>query len=271
LVRLGWWLDGARTGLPAADRRVHILLASPEEQEEVDLEAAWSTLDLEERARAERFHLARDRTSYVVAHGLLRAAVGHYTNTPPSALRFERTADGRPELDRTHSAGSSVRFSLAHTRGLVGCAVTSGADVGFDVEVPRSPAPMEVAAQYFSSRERAQLESLTPAEQADRFHMLWTLKESYLKALGVGLMRDLGSFDVTPTADGGAELLSRTAPGDDQRPWTLRWWRLGEHWMALSVQEPPEKVDVVVSPAQRLAGLLAPGPVGPGPIRTVRP
>jgi len=51
-----------------------------------------------------------------------------------------------------------------------------------------------VARRYFSTREIAGLDALPDADKARRFQRLWTLKESYLKAVGTGISGGLGSM-----------------------------------------------------------------------------
>ncbi|NKF33850.1 4-phosphopantetheinyl transferase family protein, partial [Pseudomonas sp. BGM005] len=75
--------------------------------------------------------------------------------------------------------------------GLVAVAVTSGCErIGIDCE--RADAEIEAAAlgSYCSPDERRWLDQ-APAGQAPRAAVaFWALKESHLKALGVGLRQD---------------------------------------------------------------------------------
>jgi 4'-phosphopantetheinyl transferase len=217
---------------------VSIFLADPDQQDQHDLRRAWELLDGEERSHADGLRAARDRQTYIVAHALLRAVLARETGRDAADVRFARTPQGRPELAGDVPRGSpAVRFNLSHTRGLVGCAVTTAGDVGFDVEEVRSPAPLEVAPRVFSPEELARLRALPAEQQADRFYALWTLKESYIKGRGLGLALDLGSFTVDPAPQGWAHLETRDL-GEDARAWTLCWWRFARHAAALAVREP---------------------------------
>jgi 4'-phosphopantetheinyl transferase len=55
------------------------------------------------------------------------------------------------------------------------------------VEIITRTAPLDVAHRYFSPREIEDLDALPEADKARRFQRLWTLKESYLKAVGSGI------------------------------------------------------------------------------------
>jgi len=81
-----------------------------------------------------------------------------------------------------------VRFNLSNSVGLVACLVAESSDVGVDIEShARSPQIMEVVERVFSKAERAQLDELGEAAKLGRVLSLWTLKEGYIKARGMGL------------------------------------------------------------------------------------
>jgi 4'-phosphopantetheinyl transferase len=69
--------------------------------------------------------------------------------------------------------------------------------VGVDVERVR-PFDMDLAERFFTPQENAFLRSAPEAERQLRFFDLWTLKESFLKAVGCGLAAPLNSFSVLP-------------------------------------------------------------------------
>ncbi|MCG8672356.1 MAG: 4'-phosphopantetheinyl transferase superfamily protein [Pseudomonadales bacterium] len=53
---------------------------------------------------------------------------------------------------------------------------------------------MDIARRYFSAQEVAALECTAPERQTERFYEYWTLKESYVKARGLGLSVPLKRF-----------------------------------------------------------------------------
>nr|WP_246428006.1 4'-phosphopantetheinyl transferase superfamily protein [Paenibacillus phyllosphaerae] len=67
--------------------------------------------------------------------------------------------------------------------------------VGIDIEkvVPISP---ELADRVFSAQESMDLRQKPEHERVNLFFELWTLKESYIKAVGVGLTLSLKSFTI---------------------------------------------------------------------------
>lgn len=154
-----------------------------------------ATLSPDERVRADRFVFPRDRLRFTAGRAFLRGVLGLYQREPPAALRFRYGAWGKPELGE---GAGGIQFNLAHAEDLAVCAITTGTDVGVDVERVRPLADAEgVAARFFSARERAALFRLPRALRQRAFYDAWTRKEAFLKALGSGLARPLDSFDVT--------------------------------------------------------------------------
>jgi 4'-phosphopantetheinyl transferase len=152
-------------------------------------------LGAEERARAERFHFARDRDRYVASHGMLRSVLGRYAGQPGPALRFAAGPHGKPAL--ALPAGSDLRFNLSHSGDLALLAVARGREVGVDVEQVAERAWMEVARRFFSSREQSLLAELPDGARPEAFFRCWTRKEAYIKARGLGLHANLTAFDVS--------------------------------------------------------------------------
>lgn len=176
---------------------VHLWLTWPDQVQDPQLLQSYlEILDPQERDRHGRFHFAKHRHQYLVAHALVRCCLSYYAALAPEAWRFQTNAYGRPEVDP--SCGQDLpplRFNLSHTDGLVACAVTRWRDIGVDVEATqRGGALLEIAERYFAPDEFADLKQLPLAAQVDRFFDYWTLKEAYIKARGMGLALSLQHF-----------------------------------------------------------------------------
>ncbi len=180
--------------------------------------AWWATLSADEMARARRYRRPSVGERFALARGWLRAVLADYTGCAPASLHFVRGAHGKPAL--MHPADGPP-FNLAHADALIVCAVASQGEVGVDVERVRPLAGMRLAARYFSARERAALERLSPAEQKRAFFRLWVRKEAYSKARGQGLALPLTAFDVTVT-DAPPRLLADRCHPHDAGQWSLR-------------------------------------------------
>ncbi len=160
----------------------------------VDASVAWLSDD--EAARWKRFIREEDRRRFLLARGLVRSVLARCTGQTPSSLAFEVGPYGKPALVGEPDS-AATHFNLSHTRGLVVLAVCREAEVGVDVEaIDRNLDPLRLAARNFSISERATLEACADENRATRFFEVWTLKEAYVKALGVGLTHELGAFSV---------------------------------------------------------------------------
>ncbi len=158
-----------------------------------DLAAALAVLSPGERLRYERFVFEDDGRDYALAHGLLRQVLSLYDRRPASSWCFD-SVDGRKPVVAGRDR-CPVSFNLSHTRGCVACAVAAGVPVGVDVErIDQATSTLEAAARYFSPCEVAHLGSLPDSIGPTRFVELWTLKEAYLKAIGMGLAHPLDTF-----------------------------------------------------------------------------
>jgi len=197
------------------------------------LAEARDLLSPAERARCDRFRFDRDRRDFAAAHALLRHALTVHEGAPASPWSFEEGVHGKPFLTPGQSA---LEFNLAHTNGLVACVLTHGGPVGVDVEsLDRAVNGDDIAGRYFSPPEILGLQELPGVERGTRFIELWTLKEAYLKAIGVGLsnpLKDFG-FDLTGTS----ALRFDAPPGSVSADWQFALFAPSDrHRMAVAVR-----------------------------------
>jgi 4'-phosphopantetheinyl transferase len=118
-----------------------------------------------------------------------------YKDEPPDGWTFVRGEYGKPSIAAGQRLGPDLAFNIAHTDGLVACAVALDTDIGVDVERIRFDVDgRRLARHYFSATENEWLDQCGDAEHAIRFSELWTLKEAYIKAIGTGLSSPLHAF-----------------------------------------------------------------------------
>jgi 4'-phosphopantetheinyl transferase len=198
-----------------------------------------SVLNEAERARLERFAFEYLKLEYLVTRALCRTVLSAYSDIHPASWQFRCNAHGRPEVDRP-AALARMRFNLSNVRSLVACIVTDQADAGIDLEETDRPgATVSIADYYFSASEVRALHGLPVQQQRQRFFELWTLKESYIKARGLGLSLPLHQFSF-----GLNERPIRVAfdadLNDVPSDWQFRLHRLGErHLMAMGIRCAP--------------------------------
>lgn len=197
--------------------------------------AAFDILSPEEKARADRFALPVHRRDYIAAHALLRRALSEWHPLDPRQWQFAAGRGGKPELADAQ-VSANLSFNLAHTDGLVACAIGRGADIGIDVEaIDRRASPLVIAERYFSPRERSELGACDAREL--RFIEIWTLKEAFVKATGAGVTGALDAFSFT--VDDTGAIGFEPPPGEIAAAWRFEMFApLERYRMAVAVRGP---------------------------------
>nr|QEO74301.1 4'-phosphopantetheinyl transferase [uncultured bacterium] len=170
---------------------VEVWYALVDERDDLALAQDAALLSHDELASAAAFRFEKNRREYVVAHALTRRLLSHVLGGDPRDWRFERDNRGKPRLQ---GVARAARFNLSHSLGCVACAVSPEHEVGLDVECARRSVPWDVVDAVFRPEERAALMQLDPRLRPERFFRLWTLKEAYIKACGLGLGAPLQEF-----------------------------------------------------------------------------
>lgn len=152
-------------------------------------------LSPDEMKRLERFHFEKHRLQFLVSHTFLRIVLSRYQGCSPASIEYSLNAYGKPSL-RLHAGQPGISFNLSHADGLACCAVAKDGEVGVDVEcIERLEKGDEISEQFFSSVEFSDMMALEDEKsRKERFFHLWTLKEAYIKAKGMGLSHRLDLF-----------------------------------------------------------------------------
>ncbi|WP_186333735.1 4'-phosphopantetheinyl transferase superfamily protein [Paenibacillus xylanexedens] len=169
---------------------------------EVLPEAYWnhflSQVSAERRAQASSFMRQADAYRSVLGEILTRVTLSKLTGLRPAELSFTHNSYGKPEL----SHHSDVQFNVSHSGDWIAL-ISGGTDeLGVDVE-KIAPIDMQIAERFFSPTESQFLAAKPSEMQQETFYRLWTLKESYIKAVGMGLSIPLDSFAILPDKGGG--------------------------------------------------------------------
>jgi 4'-phosphopantetheinyl transferase len=195
---------------------------------EIDDDSLWprydALLSTDERARQARFLFAKDQRRHLVTRVLVRTVLSRYAAVRPEDWVFSAGVHGRPAISAPQPA-PPLEFNISHTDDLVMLGVTSGRTLGIDTEsAEERAADIDGLHRYFAPEEGVALLSLPPEQRRRRFFELWTLKESYIKARGMGLGIPLDAFRFELTGERGLKLHMRPELGDSPDRW--RVWRL---------------------------------------------
>ena len=237
-------MDAREVGSSLADGEVHVWVARPGTLTDVQLALCAEALSPDERARAPRFRFERHQREATVSRALVRTTLARYVDRPPQAFTYRLGQQGRPDL--ALDPPSRIFFNSTNHPELVACAVALHAEIGVDTEpVTRGDEILEVATSVFSKPELDALEALPVADRPDRAVSLWTCKEAYIKARGLGFAASL--LDVVVEFPAGAPPRLRFLAGyDEPSGWSLRIHDVTGFRIAVAMRSPTNDVLVVV-------------------------
>ena len=155
---------------------------------------------------------------FITIEDVIKYDISHIKHMMPK--RFDRANTYKQEKDRLLCLGGAIpmadivgitneseiyfnsngkpfahgfpEFNISHS-GDVCVLVTGDQPVGIDIEKIDCK-NLTIAEQVFSDKECEWMSS----DPVVRFHRLWTLKESFLNAIGIGLVDDMKSIDIIP-------------------------------------------------------------------------
>jgi len=98
----------------------------------------------------------------------------------------------KSETGKPYVKNCSIHFNISHSGDFVVC-VFSDQEIGIDIEQMKE-VNLKVAKRFFCQCEYQDLLDKKGSDQNCYFYSLWTLKESYIKWLGTGLLTSLNTF-----------------------------------------------------------------------------
>jgi phosphopantetheinyl transferase len=223
-----------------SDHEVHVwtfdLVNTPHQWAERRFE-----LSRDESERSRSFVRETDAKAFLARRIFLRIVISGYLGIPQSRLTYISRcmacgshAHGKPRLSGKEGP-EALEFSASSSgrRGLV--AVGRGFPLGADIERLDRRISVEELLRFVSRpEEQRAVRRGTGQEQRRRFLLLWTLKEAYLKGLGLGLSHDPADLLVSFSAGWPDHLSDRAAPPDGPGTWELTAALLPLHRIAIA-------------------------------------
>lgn len=157
--------------------------------EQYQLDKFVEILSPNKRQHIERYHFRNDYLRSLYGEVMVRKAIERKTGIEDKAITFHYNKYGKPYIYDL----PNIHFNISHSGDWVVC-VLSGFRCGIDIEEITKP-HLDIAKRYFTKAEYETLNSMSGDAQKEYFYDLWTLKESYIKWMGKGLMVPLNSFE----------------------------------------------------------------------------
>jgi len=223
-----------------ADQEIHLWHVYDENIRHSGLLSQYfDILSEEECIQQKRFYFEKDRHQYLITRAMVRSVLSLYeTSIAPQEWTFQKNDFGKP-LISNQSLIKPLNFNISHTEQLIIMAITSNRKIGVDVEyLPRLGKILDIANRFFSPAEVRQLLALPPEKQKNRFFDLWTLKEAYIKACGMGLSIPLNHFRYSFSRRGKISISFDPARQDQPESW--QFWQIhpnDTHKISLAIKD----------------------------------
>jgi 4'-phosphopantetheinyl transferase len=150
-----------------------------------------SYLSIKKQKRISTYCNYRENNRVIIADLLVRLIICNKLKLKNKELDINTSPYGKPYLKNSES----LHYNVSHSGEWVVCAFDS-LPIGIDIELIRPIKQYEIVKRFFTSEEYKGLLNREEKDRLSYFYELWTLKESYVKAVGKGLSLKLNSFSI---------------------------------------------------------------------------
>ncbi|MGG0383309.1 4'-phosphopantetheinyl transferase superfamily protein [Priestia filamentosa] len=149
----------------------------------------YPILDKEIRQKISKFVNEDDKIRSFLSHLFLRYLISCELRCELVDIKFKYGKYGKPYID----SGRGLAFNISHSGKFIAIAIDmESEEIGVDIQECIKLDYKELASSFFTQQE---YEYITCQSNIKRnFFRIWTLKESYLKAIGSGLYAPLNSI-----------------------------------------------------------------------------
>jgi len=230
-----WENPGLSKKLP--NNEIHIWRAYLKQPDEVVSDLS-KVLTEAERNQANQYYYISDKTRFICVRSLLKKILGMYLSCSPKDVTIIINAYGKPYLLKKPS---DIEFSVTHSQDLVLYSLVNGKRIGIDVEYNNPHIDFSQMCIAFLSHREQELYRNTPEKsQAEFFLKNWTLKEAYVKALGMGHYLPFNKLDISLL-----ELGDSTEKGEAIRKLKWRSYHFTPAYNYIAALVVKEKYDIV--------------------------
>jgi len=192
------------------------------------------------------FRFPKRRNEWLLGRWTAKALVHSipaYQHYSLDQIEIRNALEGAPFVQLPGRAAPAECLTISHTEKFAVCALATGLDVHVGTDLEKIEARTETfSLDYFTPAERRLVEEYPAETRALVVTLIWSAKESMLKALGVGLRRDTRSVEVhglegrLPGGDGHGkwQKIQVGEQPDSRRNWAAWWQRRGSFVLTLA-------------------------------------
>lgn len=194
------------------------------------------------RERISFFKFKQVQESYIISQGGLRLMLSYYLGIEPDKVDIGRKSKGKPiSIDHPN-----LRFNMSNSGRRVVYAFSLDEEIGIDLERLRDmPDLDELIEKNYNNYEQNYINKI-PEKRLYRFFKFWTIKESYLKAIGVGMR--IPPEDLEFEIQNGEYSLQSIRGVVDTEDWIFKDFELedGEYVGTLTIKNTSANIDLRV-------------------------
>lgn len=176
---------------------IEIIIFSLESDDE-KRQVLYQLLSDDEKQRAANYRFDKHRHRFITGRGTIREILAGKGKCPPQAIRFDLNQYGKPALEEPESI-RHIQFNASSSATMGAIAISDGIPLGFDIEKIKPGNSVDYDLIVKNEFTHDEYHWYIKHDKPDRirvFFELWTCKEAYLKALGIGLSGKLDSFSI---------------------------------------------------------------------------
>ena len=209
---MNWLWGQVPEGVGSHDLEVHLCFVD-NVVKSVDLEAGLELLSDAERLRVDNMLSPVDRVLRAARFARRRQLLAEYLGIDPFNVKVTYDERGRPETS------GDCRFSCSYAGEVFVMALTRGRDIVVDVEKIRNFAEGKLLTRHLSALEIGTLKTMPEHDAVFAASRIWTRKEAYAKARGIGFSLEPRDIVVATSPH---PLNWSGRPHGDEHPWCLQ-------------------------------------------------
>ena len=205
----------------------------------------YRLLSDDEKRRAAAFRFDKHRNRFITGRARIRQILATRLDCRPADIAFELNRYGKPSLGKPASR-EPLHFNASSSSSLGAIALVADTEIGLDIEkikVGKLDDFDSIVKNQFMQVEYDWYRQQEKSQRNRNFYRLWTCKEAYLKALGIGLSGELDRFSIDLRDEQPAVSYSDLEKGESCRMFLYQFEPEAEFIACLASPRPCERIE----------------------------